>query len=169
MAVYKIVELGDPVLRQKSSPVPEVNGNIQKLLDNLAETLYAAKGLGLAAPQIGISKRVIVVDCGEGLWEVVNPEIVSMQGQDVGVEGCLSIPGVSGEVEESGPGRRRGVGPQCPGDPDHRQRHGRPGAPARDRPPGRDPVYRQDYQARQRRINNRERENGCIISKNSEF
>ncbi len=101
MAVYKIVELGDPVLRQKSSPVPEVNGNIQKLLDNLAETLYAAKGLGLAAPQIGISKRVIVVDCGEGLWEVVNPVIVSMQGQEAGVEGCLSIPGVSGEVERA--------------------------------------------------------------------
>ena len=101
MAVYKIVELGDPVLRQKANPVPEVNSNIQKLLDNLAETLHAAKGLGLAAPQIGISKRVIVVDCGEGMWEVVNPEIVSMQGQEAGVEGCLSIPGVSGEVNRA--------------------------------------------------------------------
>ena len=65
MAVYKIVELGDPVLRQKSSPVPEVNDSIKKLLDNLADTLYAAKGVGLAAPQIGVAKRVIVVDCGE--------------------------------------------------------------------------------------------------------
>jgi peptide deformylase len=101
MAVYKIVELGDPVLRQKSSPVPEVNDSIKKLLDNLADTLYAAKGVGLAAPQIGVAKRVIVVDCGEGLWEVVNPEIISMQGQEVAVEGCLSIPGVAGEVERA--------------------------------------------------------------------
>ncbi|MGD0621252.1 MAG: peptide deformylase [Thermacetogeniaceae bacterium] len=101
MAVYKIVELGDPVLRQKSSPVPEVNDSIKKLLDNLADTLYAAKGVGLAAPQIGVAKRVIVVDCGEGMWEVVNPEIISMQGQEVAVEGCLSIPGVAGEVERA--------------------------------------------------------------------
>jgi len=101
MAVYKIVELGDSVLRQKSSPVPEVNGSIQKLLDNLADTLYSAKGLGLAAPQIGVAKRVIVVDCGDGLWEVVNPEIISMQGQEVAVEGCLSIPGVAGEVKRA--------------------------------------------------------------------
>jgi peptide deformylase len=101
MAVYRIVELGDPVLRQKSNPVPEVNGSIQKLLDNLADTLYSAKGLGLAAPQIGVAKRVIVVDCGDGLWEVVNPEIISMQGQDVAVEGCLSIPGVAGEVKRA--------------------------------------------------------------------
>ncbi len=101
MAVYRIVELGDPVLRQKASPVPEVNGSIQKLLDNLADTLYAAKGLGLAAPQIGVAKRVIVVDCGDGLWEVVNPEIISMQGQEVAVEGCLSIPGVAAEVKRA--------------------------------------------------------------------
>ena len=101
MAVYKIVELGNPVLRQKANQVPVVNSNIQKLLDNMAETMLAAKGLGLAAPQIGISKRVIVVNCGEGIWEVVNPEIVSMQGQDSGIEGCLSIPGVSGEVNRA--------------------------------------------------------------------
>jgi peptide deformylase len=101
MAVYRIVELGDPVLRQKSSPVPEVNSGIQRLLDNLADTLYAAKGVGLAAPQIGVAKRVIVVVCGEGLWEVVNPEIISMQGQEVAVEGCLSIPGVAGEVKRA--------------------------------------------------------------------
>jgi peptide deformylase len=81
--------------------VPEINANIQKLLDDLAETLYAAKGAGLAAPQIGVSKRVIVVDCGEGLWELVNPDVISMQGQDVGVEGCLSIPGVAGEVKRA--------------------------------------------------------------------
>lgn len=101
MAVYKIIEVGDPVLREKARPVPEINSSILKLLDNMADTLYAAKGAGLAAPQIGVSKRVIVVDCGEGLWEVVNPEIISMQGEDIGVEGCLSIPGVAGEVKRA--------------------------------------------------------------------
>ncbi|MDH7576487.1 MAG: peptide deformylase [Bacillota bacterium] len=101
MAVFKIVELGDPVLREKASPVPEVNKNIRKLLDNLAETMYAAKGVGLAAPQIGVSKRVIVVDVGEGLWELINPEIIVRQGEEVGVEGCLSIPGITGEVKRA--------------------------------------------------------------------
>jgi peptide deformylase len=101
MAVYKIVVIGDPVLREKAQPVPEVTRNIQKLLDNLAETMYAARGVGLAAPQIGVSKRVIVVDVGEGLWELVNPEIVSRKGEDVDVEGCLSIPGVAGKVRRA--------------------------------------------------------------------
>lgn len=101
MAVYRIIEVGDPVLREKARPVPEINSSILKLLDNMADTLYAAKGAGLAAPQIGVSKRVIVVDCGEGLWEVVNPEIISLQGEDIGVEGCLSIPGVAGEVKRA--------------------------------------------------------------------
>jgi peptide deformylase len=101
MAVYRIVELGDPVLRQKSSPVPEVNGSIRKLIDNLADTMYAAKGVGLAAPQIGVAKRVIVVDCGDGLWGIVNPEIISMEGEEISVEGCLSIPGVAGDVKRA--------------------------------------------------------------------
>lgn len=101
MAVYQIVELGDPVLREKARPVPEINRSILKLLDNMADTLYAAKGAGLAAPQIGVSKRVIVVDCGEGLWEIVNPEIVSRKGEEIAAEGCLSIPGVAGEVKRA--------------------------------------------------------------------
>jgi peptide deformylase len=89
------------VLRQKASPIPKIDDTIRKLLDNLVDTLRAAKGLGLAAPQIGVSKRAIVVDCGEGLWELINPEIVSKRGKDVGIEGCLSIPGVSGEVRRA--------------------------------------------------------------------
>ncbi len=101
MAVYRIVELGDQVLREKARPVPEINKNILKLLDNLADTMYAAKGVGLAAPQIGISKRVIVVDAGEGLLELVNPEIIGSRGEDIAVEGCLSIPGVAGEVKRA--------------------------------------------------------------------
>lgn len=101
MAVYKIVELGDQVLREKACPVPEINRNILKLLDNLADTMYAAKGVGLAAPQIGIPKRVIVVDVGEGLWELINPEIISSKGEEVAIEGCLSIPGIAGEVRRA--------------------------------------------------------------------
>lgn len=99
--VYKIVELGDPVLREKSRTVRVVNKSIRKLLDDMAETMYAANGVGLAAPQVGISKRVVVVDAGEGLWELINPEIIYQDGEEVGMEGCLSIPGVTGEVKRA--------------------------------------------------------------------
>lgn len=98
MAVYKIVELGDKILREKARPVTKITPNIAVLLDNMAETMYKAKGVGLAAPQVGVSKRVIVVDAGEGLVELINPEIVSYSGQETDTEGCLSIPGVLGEV-----------------------------------------------------------------------
>lgn len=98
MAVYKIVEIGDEILKEKAKPVKSISSNIIKLLDNLADTLYNAKGAGLAAPQIGVSKRVVVVDIGEGLYELVNPQIISASGQETDVEGCLSIPGIVGDV-----------------------------------------------------------------------
>ena len=98
MAVYKIVEIGDEILKEKAKPVKSINANIIKLLHNMADTLYEAKGAGLAAPQIGVSKRVIVVDIGEGLYELVNPQIISTAGQETDVEGCLSIPGLIGDV-----------------------------------------------------------------------
>lgn len=99
MAEYEIVKIGDPVLREKAVPVPKITPNIIKLLDNMRDTLYGdAKGVGLAAPQIGISKRVVVIDVGDGLWEMINPEIVAAEGEEIAVEGCLSIPGVLGEV-----------------------------------------------------------------------
>ena len=101
MAVYQIVELGDQILREKAKPVPKVTDNIRKLLNNLADTLREANGVGLAAPQIGVSKRVVVVDVGEGLIELVNPEISERQGEDTDSEGCLSIPGVYGEVSRA--------------------------------------------------------------------
>jgi peptide deformylase len=99
MAV-KIIRLeGDPVLRQVAKPVPEVNSHIQKLLTDLADTMYdSGNGIGLAAPQIGILKRCIVVDVGEGLIELVNPEVISAEGEQIGPEGCLSMPGKSGDV-----------------------------------------------------------------------
>jgi len=99
MAVKIIRMEGDPVLRQVAKPIPEVTSNIQKLLTDLADTMYdTGNGIGLAAPQIGILKRAIVVDIGEGLIELVNPEVVSSEGEQIGPEGCLSIPGVSGDV-----------------------------------------------------------------------
>lgn len=101
MARYKVVLAGDPVLRRIAHPVKEVNDNIKKLMNNMAETMYHAKGVGLAAPQVGISKRVIVVDIGEGLFKLVNPEIVSSSGIQDGAEGCLSVPDVVGNVKRS--------------------------------------------------------------------
>ncbi|AEF94143.1 Peptide deformylase [Desulfotomaculum nigrificans CO-1-SRB] len=98
MAVYQIVEIGDEILRQKAKPVKEVTLNIIKLLDNMADTMYANKGVGLAAPQIGVSKRVVVVDVGDGLVELINPEIVEATGSVIDTEGCLSVPGMIGEV-----------------------------------------------------------------------
>ena len=101
MARYKVVIAGDPVLRRISHPVKEVNENIKKLLNNMAETMYYAKGVGLAAPQVGISKRVIVVDIGDGLFKLVNPEIISSSGIQDGPDGCLSVPNIVGNVKRS--------------------------------------------------------------------
>ncbi|WP_309121354.1 peptide deformylase [Paenibacillus sp.] len=100
MAIRIIVKHPDPVLREVAKPVPKVTPNIQKLLTDMAETMYDAPGVGLAAPQIGISKRVIVIDVGDdhGLIEMVNPEIVEAGGEQLGPEGCLSIPGLQGDV-----------------------------------------------------------------------
>lgn len=98
MAVYEIIKLGDPILREKARPVPKITANVLRLLDNMAETMRAANGVGLAAPQIGVPKRVVVVDVGDGLLELVNPELVAAEGEETAVEGCLSIPGLQGEV-----------------------------------------------------------------------
>jgi len=98
VAVYKVVEIGDPVLKEIAKPISEITPNVLKLLENMADTMYAYDGVGLAAPQIGVSKRAIVVDVGEGLIELINPEIVDFTGEERDVEGCLSIPGVQGDV-----------------------------------------------------------------------
>lgn len=98
MARYQILKKGDPVLRREAKPVREVNKNIKTLMANMAETMYHANGVGLAAPQVGISKRVIVVDIGDGLLSLANPVIVNFEGKQNGPEGCLSVPGVVGNV-----------------------------------------------------------------------
>ncbi|HLT58801.1 MAG TPA: peptide deformylase [Limnochordales bacterium] len=101
MAVRKIVLVPDPVLRRPAKPVERVTKRIQRLIRDMADTMYAANGAGLAAPQIGVSERVIVVDAGEGLLALVNPRIVSASGSEVDVEGCLSIPNVTAYVERA--------------------------------------------------------------------
>lgn len=103
MAIRIIVQDPDPILREKSKPVTKFNANLHKLLDDMAETMYHANGVGLAAPQIGILKRVIVIDTGDehGLIEMVNPEIIAREGEQFGPEGCLSIPGINGDVRRA--------------------------------------------------------------------
>lgn len=101
MAVYRILEIGDPTLREKSQEVTKFNDSLAKLLTNMADTMYDADGVGLAAPQIGVLKRVVVIDIGEGLLELVNPQIVEQEGEEVAVEGCLSIPGRQGNVRRA--------------------------------------------------------------------
>lgn len=99
MAVRNIRKESDEVLRKKSKKVEKIDDRILTLLDDMAETMYKAEGVGLAGPQVGVLRRVIVVDVGEGLLKLINPEIISYSGEKVDVEGCLSIPGVHGEVK----------------------------------------------------------------------
>lgn len=101
MAVYNIIELGDPILWEKAKEVTKFNASIAKLLTNMADTMYDAEGVGLAAPQIGVSKRVIVVDIGEGLLELINPVMVERTGEEEGQEGCLSVPNQQGMVNRA--------------------------------------------------------------------
>lgn len=99
MAIRNIRKDGDEVLRKISKEVDVINDRIITLLKDMAETMYKADGVGIAAPQIGILKRVIVIDAGEGMIELINPKIISEDGEQIEVEGCLSLPGVFGEVK----------------------------------------------------------------------
>lgn len=100
MAIRIIVMDPDPVLREKAKPVTKFNSSLHKLLDDMADTMYENEGVGLAAPQVGILKRAIVMDVGDehGLIELVNPEIVATSGEQIGPEGCLSILDLQGDV-----------------------------------------------------------------------
>ena len=96
MAIRKIVTLGDDALRKECRPEEKFGLRLQILLKDMAETMYKAEGVGLAAPQVGILRRVVVIDAGdesEGLVELINPEIVAVEGEQCGREGCLSLPG----------------------------------------------------------------------------
>ncbi|MCI6711404.1 MAG: peptide deformylase [Anaerovoracaceae bacterium] len=98
MALRNIVTLGDEVLRKKCRPVGEVTERIQTLVDDMIETMHDANGVGLAAPQVGVMRRIFVVDIGEGPIVLINPEIIEMSGEQTGEEGCLSLPGKAGTV-----------------------------------------------------------------------
>ncbi|MGI6614893.1 MAG: peptide deformylase [Dethiobacteria bacterium] len=99
MALRKILNSNHAVLRGKAAPVKKINSAVRALLDDMAETMYEYKGVGLAAPQIGISRQLVVLDPGEDrLMKLVNPRLVEAEGEESDVEGCLSIPGVYGEV-----------------------------------------------------------------------
>ncbi len=99
MAIRKIVERGDPVLEKICRPVTEFNARLHTLLDDMTETLEESGGVGLAAPQVGVLRRVCIVEDSEGeILELINPEIVSTEGEQTGLEGCLSIPGRYGIV-----------------------------------------------------------------------
>ncbi len=114
MPILDILKFPDPVLRKKCEEVKRVDAQIQKLLDDMADTMYDAPGVGLAAPQVGITKRVIVVDVSlksededelledrSHLIKLVNPEIIYSEGEELGEEGCLSIPGFTSDVRRS--------------------------------------------------------------------
>lgn len=102
MTVKQILPFGDPILRKVAKPAELNSARTNKMLDDLAETLYAADGrAGLAAPQVGYLRRLIVMDCGEGLIELINPEIVEMSGEQTGTEACLSYPGYYGQVKRA--------------------------------------------------------------------
>ena len=93
MAIRKILVEGEETLRKHARKVEKFDQRLWTLLDDMAETMYDADGAGLAAPQVGILKRVVVIDVGEGLIELVNPEIIHTEGSQINPEGCLSIPG----------------------------------------------------------------------------
>ncbi|MBP2652930.1 MAG: def1 [Firmicutes bacterium] len=100
MAVLKIRKAGDKVLKEIAIPVTRIDKRIRRLLDDMGQTMYAADGVGLAAPQVGLGLRIVVIDVGDGLIELINPVIIKSEGERVTKqEGCLSIPGVIGEVE----------------------------------------------------------------------
>jgi peptide deformylase len=99
MAIRNIIKKGDETLKKHSKEVKEINSRILDLLDDLRDTLYdQGNGVGLAAPQVGILKRVIVIDVGDGPVALINPEIISGEGEQIDEEGCLSIPGKGGSV-----------------------------------------------------------------------
>ncbi|UMZ73296.1 peptide deformylase [Natranaerofaba carboxydovora] len=104
MAIKIIRTQDDPVLKESSKPVGEITPRIEKLVKNMLDTMYDAQGVGLAAPQIGISKQVIVIDTREennNVYKLINPTIVEKKGKMISTEGCLSFPGILGEVERA--------------------------------------------------------------------
>ena len=99
MGLRKILDNRDPALHKVCRPVEKFDAKLHKLLDDMADTLAEANGVGLAAPQVGILRRVVIVDTGESILELVNPELLETDGEQEGPEGCLSVPGRYGLVK----------------------------------------------------------------------
>ena len=98
MAILEVVTYPDPILLSEAQPVSRVTRRVRRLAHDVLETMYDAPGVGLAAPQVGVRQRVIVVDVGEEPIVLINPEIIAAEGEQVGLEGCLSLPDLVGEV-----------------------------------------------------------------------
>lgn len=96
MALRNVVKLGDPILNKKSRKIEKFDDRLATLIDDMIETMYASNGVGLAAVQVGMLKRVVVIDVGDGVMELVNPEITLKEGEQREQEGCLSLPGKYG-------------------------------------------------------------------------
>ena len=99
MALRTIRTIGDEILRKKSKQVDIIDDKLKLIMKDMADTMYKAEGMGLAAPQIGILKRLVVIDIGNGLYNLINPEIIEKTGNQEVVEGCLSIPGKHGKLK----------------------------------------------------------------------
>lgn len=99
MALRNIRLEGDPILRKRSRPVEEMTDRIKILLDDMVETMNHADGVGLAAPQIGVLRRIVVIDIGEGPIKIINPVFLETEGSYIDIEGCLSVPNKAGTVE----------------------------------------------------------------------
>lgn len=98
MANRKVVKIGDEILRKKSKPVVDFDESLWELLDDMKDTMYANDGMGLAAPQVGILRRIVVMDVNNNFYELINPEIVFQEGEDRDTEGCLSVGSFKDEV-----------------------------------------------------------------------
>ncbi len=99
MAIRNIREIGEEVLNKKCKPVTEMTPRVKELIEDMLETMYEANGVGLAAPQVGVLKRIVVIDTtGENPYILINPRIVESSGEQTGQEGCLSVPGKAGQV-----------------------------------------------------------------------
>ena len=96
MGYREIVKVGDPILKKVSRKVEKFDEKLARLIDDMKETMYHFEGVGLAAVQVGVLRRVVVMDCGDGFLELVNPEIISAEGEQEAQEGCLSLPGEYG-------------------------------------------------------------------------
>ena len=112
MAIRIIRKDEDPILRKKAKKVEKINERVETLIKDMRETMYDADGVGLAATQVGVLKRIILVDVGEGLLEMINPEILESCGEEVDEEGCLSLPGVNGVVPRPEAVTVKGLNPE---------------------------------------------------------